>query len=194
MAQAFEVTWEDYQKAADNLTTGQIRRVMVGENLHVFLSDGPVEIFCVLTPPLITSFLALYLARANRPASQKNSALLSSDGLSFVSLSTPWTANDSIITPLTADVYISGGTIVMEPCVGASTVTFTIVHPLAGPLGVYLKDYLIPPGVTSVIIKEAAKLLPAGLHLHAERKLNHADDINKLWGINFTCYCNEARK
>lgn len=194
MTQAFEVTWEDYQKAADSLTTGQIRRVVVGENLHVFLSDGPVEIFCVLTPPLIIPFLTLYLARANRPASQKNSALLSSDGLSFVSLSTPWTESDSILTQLTTDVYISGGTIVMEPCIGVSTMTFTIVHPLAGPVGVYLKDYLIPPGVTSVIIKEAAKLLPAGLYLRAERKLKQLEDINKLWGVNFTCYCSEARK
>jgi hypothetical protein len=194
-----EVSWQDFKSAALQFKEGAIRSLSVDGLRYVYLSEGPVELFCKVTEQADqVEFLSLFAARSNISIASKNSILASSEGMSFVSLSTPWVENAhddaSTSLPLTEPTYFLGGTIIVSGALPGDNMTFEVVHPQAGVVGVYLKNFLLPEGNSQTTIREAAKLLPAGLILKAIYNSVSSQGSSAGWGVNFTAYKSEARK
>jgi hypothetical protein len=199
MSQPIEVSFVDYAAAAVTYKQAQIRCHKVDDVLYCYLSEGPIELLTKLTEPAdIVRFAMNFGPRSEKDMVTKNSILTSSEGASFVSISTDWIENPlaaptfSVILP--EPTYLLGGTIIVANALPGDSMTFEVLHPQAGVVGVYLKNFLLPQGNSQTVIREAAKLLPAGLILRATYNSVSSQQNFACWGVNYTAYRSEARK
>lgn len=195
---SMEVTWTDYKDTCLALPHSIIRMHTADGIQHCYISEGPIELFCkIIDSADLAEFITLFSSRCNAPIVQKSSILQDAEGLSFTPVSTRWAINQGVPEPLsvalTQELYIMGGTLIIQDALPGDSISVEVWHPTAGPkgtplcVGTYLKNYLVTPGTSTIVVREAAKLLPAGLILRATYN-SVVPESHASWGINYTTY------
>lgn len=160
--------------------------------VFVMVVDGAFNVHAVLDPdtPDHAEFVASFKTSTARRVSASNTALPNPEDYRFRGTATAWTecpagTTTSIdITPsATEDRWVSGGFVVHKDSNAGDTVSFHVVHPLAGVVETYVPSWLVTPGTGSQHIEVYPARIPAGLILRVS--YTNVGASSAFCGINY---------
>lgn len=185
-----ECTWEELKRVAETKQIA-LQWVQVGDNYHVALVDGPFTLLALVPVDDSHEFVSAgHRAAGNRMVVNKTTALANPEDFRFRGTSTAWTqcpagqTTHIDITPsATEDRWVSGGFVIHKDVNPGDTVSFKVVHPLAGVVETYVPSWLLPPGTGSQKIEVYPARIPAGLILRVS--YTNTGATSAYCGINY---------
>jgi hypothetical protein len=140
----------------------------------VMVIDGSFNVHCVLDPDTAdyTEFVTSYKTSTSRRVGTSTTALPNPEDYRFRGTSTGWgtcaagqTTNIDITPSSTEDRWVSGGILLTDNSARGDTVSFSVVHPLAGVVETYVPSWAVLSGLSQQKIEVYPARIPAGLKL-----------------------------